>query len=79
MGNLAWVSIINQFIPVLVNKTPLFLRPNQYVYMNFSAFANVKVGFIPNFENPDPSHFPNMNLTINSTPRSSNAESKTEK
>jgi hypothetical protein len=26
MGELAWVSIINQFAPVLINKTPSFLR-----------------------------------------------------
>jgi methylamine utilization protein MauJ len=77
MGELAWISILNQFTPALVNKTPLFLQTNQYVYMNLSAKAHVQVGFAPNFENPAPSHFPNLNFTITSSPRRSDAGTAT--
>ena len=34
MGHLAWVSILNQFAPSLINKAPRFLSTSRYVYMN---------------------------------------------
>jgi hypothetical protein len=64
LGSLAWISIINQFAPVLAGKAPLFIQTNMYVYMTMSGLAHMKVGFVPNFANPDPSHFPQINFTF---------------
>lgn len=69
MGKLAWISILNQFLPVLIGKIPVFLECSQYVYMNLSGTAHMQVGFLPNFENPDPAHFPKVKLSLKSTPR----------
>jgi hypothetical protein len=74
MGELAWTSIMNQFVPVLIGKTPLFLQTSRYVHMSVAARGYMRVGFIPNFENPEPSHFPKIDVTIISTPRRPGAE-----
>jgi hypothetical protein len=64
MGTLAWTAIVNQFIPVLLNKRPSFLRTSQYVHMNMSGAAHMQVGFAPNFDNPDPIHFPKVEFSM---------------
>jgi hypothetical protein len=69
MGYLARISILNQFVPVLVGKTPNFLQTNVYVYKRLGAAVHVQIGFLPNFANPDPGHFPNLNITSTRTPR----------
>jgi len=45
------------------------MQTNMYVYMNLTGSAHIQVGFIPNFDNPDPSHFPDIKLTIDNSPR----------
>ena len=69
MGHLAWVSILNQFAPVLIGTTPHFLQTNVYVHKRMGGTVHVQLGFLPNFANPDPAHFPNLNITFTKTPR----------
>jgi hypothetical protein len=68
MGKLAWMCIVNQFAPVLVGKKLTFFQADQYVYMNLSGAAHMQVGFVPNFDNPDPAHFPKVDFSMVSTP-----------
>ncbi len=69
IGRLAWIAIMNQFVPVLLNKQPIFLETNRYVHMNMSGIAHMQVGFVPNFDNPDPANFPKVQFTMTSVPR----------
>jgi len=69
LGRLAWISILNQFAPTLVGRSVQLMQTNMYVYMNLTGSAHIQVGFIPNFDNPDPSHFPDIKLTIDNSPR----------
>jgi hypothetical protein len=64
LGALAWVALLNQFVPVLLNKKPTFLETNQYVRMNLSGWARIQTAFVPNFANPDPKHFPDIKFTM---------------
>ena len=64
LGHLAWLALLNQFVPVLVNRQPEFLQTNQYVSMRLSAMAHIQTAFVPNFENPDPRHFPDFKFTM---------------
>jgi len=64
IGALAWTAIVNQFIPVLMNKRPSFLQTSRYVHMNMSGAAHMQVGFVPNFDNPDPAHFPKVEFSM---------------
>jgi hypothetical protein len=68
MGKIAWVSLVNQFTPVMIGTTPSFIQTSQFVQMNLTGTAHMQVGFIPNFENPDPTHFPKVELTMVTTP-----------
>jgi hypothetical protein len=65
LGHLAWISLLNQFLPVLVNRQPALLRTNQYVYYNLSGRVHLQTAFIPNFDNPDPAHFPGIQVNFN--------------
>jgi hypothetical protein len=64
LGGLAWVALVNQFIPVLVNKRPEFIHTNRYVRMNLRGMAHIQTAFMPNFANPDPAHFPDFKFTV---------------
>jgi hypothetical protein len=64
VGKLAWVALLNQFVPALLNKRPEFLETNRYVVMNLSGMAHVQTAFVANFANPDPAHFPNFQFTL---------------
>lgn len=64
LGKLAWVALLNQFVPVLLNKRPEFLQTNQYVHMNLSGMAHIQTAFAPNFANPDPAHFPDFTFKL---------------
>ena len=64
LGNLAWVALLNQFVPVLLNKQPEFLQTNQYIRVNLSGMAHIQTAFVPNFANPDPAHFPDFKFTL---------------
>jgi hypothetical protein len=64
LGQFAWVALLNQFVPVLLNKQPSFLQTNQYVRMDFRGMAHITTAFMPNFDNPDPAHFPNFKFTL---------------
>jgi hypothetical protein len=66
MGHLAWISILNQFVPVLINKRPAMLQTSQYVYLHMTGAAHMQLGFIPNFDNPDPAHFPKVHFGFSS-------------
>src|SRR6266704_3627607 len=78
MGRLAWISILNQFASVLTNKEPVFLQTNRYVSSSMSAGAHIEVAFKPHFENPEPAHFPNVEVSIETTRRPRKPEAKTE-
>lgn len=67
MGELAWVSLMNQFIPALVGKQPVFIQTNQYVHMTMTGNAVMQVGFTANFDNPDPAHFPKVQISMITT------------
>lgn len=69
MGELAWVSLINQFVPALVGKQPMFLQTNKYVHMTVTGTAMAQVGFVPNFDNPDPADFPKLQISMTTTRR----------
>jgi hypothetical protein len=69
LGRLAWTAILNQFIPVLLNKHPSFLQTSRYVHINMAGTAHIQIGFIANFNNPDPAHFPTVELSMVRTPR----------
>jgi hypothetical protein len=69
MGELAWVSLMNQFIPALVGKQPMFIQTNQYVHMTMTGNAIMQIGFVPNFDNPDPAHFPKVQISMTTTKR----------
>jgi hypothetical protein len=68
MGKIAWVSLVNQFSPVMIGTTPSFIRTSRFVQMNLTGTAHMHVGFTPNFENPDPAHFPKVEFTMVPTP-----------
>jgi hypothetical protein len=78
MGHLAWIAILNQFVPALIGRTPHLLHTSRYVHMNMSGVAHMQLGFIPNFENPDPAHFPKVEFTMTTYPQSSEAPSGTD-
>jgi hypothetical protein len=71
VGRLAYISIINQFVPVLVNRqpTPMFLQASHYVRMNMSGVAHFQIGFTPDLQNPDPALFPKVQMTVDRVPR----------
>lgn len=71
MGELAWVSLINQFIPALVGKQPVFIQTNRYVHMTMTGTAVMQVGFSPSFDNPDPAQFPKVQISMTSANRKS--------
>lgn len=64
LGKLAWVAIINQFMPVLAGKQVQFAQTNIYVHTSMMAGVHMQVGFKPNFDNPDAKDFPKINLDI---------------
>jgi len=68
LGQLAWFAIINQFSSVLAGAERRFLRTSNYVHLNMSGVAHMHVGFVPNFENPDPGHFPNVQMSMRGFP-----------
>lgn len=68
IGRLAWVSLLNQFVPALLNKKPSFLQTSQYVYTNLRGMAHIQTAFVPNFTNPDPAHFPDFKFSIVESP-----------
>lgn len=70
LGRLAWAAIFNQYTPGLVGKTPFLIQTNQYVHMNMLGAAFVQTGFAPNFDNPDPAHFPKIDFTVEFSRRS---------
>ncbi|WP_316237686.1 methylamine utilization protein MauJ [Bradyrhizobium sp. SZCCHNR1015] len=74
LGHLAWVAIINQFAPVLIGNTPRFLSTSRYVHMNMSGVAHMQLGFWPDFDNPDPGHFPKIEFSMVRYPPSSGPE-----
>jgi hypothetical protein len=74
LGQLAWTAILNQFVPVLMGKQMRFLQTSRYVHFNMSGVAQMQVGFIPNFNDPDPGHFPNVQMTMKTFPRTLDAE-----
>jgi hypothetical protein len=69
LGRFAWTVLFNQFASSMVGKNPMFLQPNQYVAYNLSGVAHVQFGFVPNFDNPDPAHFPKMEISYKMVPR----------
>jgi hypothetical protein len=68
LGQLAWTAIINQFAPGLDKKYVSFLTVNQYVHMNLRMGAHMQVGFMPNFSDPRPEHFPDVKLSMTQEP-----------
>jgi len=64
VGALAWIALLNQFGPSLHVNAPTFLETSHYVRMNLSGRAHMKIGFPPNFDNPDPAHFPKVELSM---------------
>jgi hypothetical protein len=68
LGKVAWVAIINQFVPRLAGKGVHFIETNTYVHLNMSMGAHIQVGFMPNFNDPKPEHFPKVQLTMTSRP-----------
>jgi hypothetical protein len=78
VGKLAWFSIFNQFTPNLIGTQPMFLQTSRFVYMNLSGSAHMHIGITPNFDNPDPAHFPKVEITMTSTPRPIPQEQKKE-
>jgi hypothetical protein len=69
LGRLAWGAILNQFVKALVDKEPMFLQASQYANMTMSATAHMKIGFVPNFDNPDPAYFPKVDFSVVSRER----------
>jgi hypothetical protein len=64
MGHLAWAAIFDQFVPAMAGTKPSFLTKNIYVGMNIHFHADVQVGFTPDFDNPDPTTFPKIQLSM---------------
>jgi len=64
MGRLAWTAIANQFIPAMVGKNPSFLRPSTFSSLHLTAYANMEVGYDPDFDNPDPANFPKIEFSV---------------
>lgn len=64
LGQLSWCAIINQFGPVLTGKKVYFCQTNSFVNYSITGSAYVQIGFVPNFDNPDPAHFPKVELTL---------------
>jgi hypothetical protein len=64
LGQLAWYAIVSQFGPVLSGKRVHFCQTNSFVNYNITGNAHVQIGFVPNFDNPDPTHFPKVEMTL---------------
>lgn len=69
LGRFAWTVLFNQFAPSLMGKKVFFLQPSEYVAYYLSGAAHVQFGFAPNFDNPDPAHFPKMEITYRLVPK----------
>jgi hypothetical protein len=69
LGRFAWTVLLYQFAPLLVDKKPTFLQISNYVQYNLSGAAHMQIGFVTNFDNPDPAHFPKVEMTLVSYPR----------
>lgn len=71
VGRLAYIAIINQFVPVLINKqpTPTFVQASHYVRMNMAGVAHFQIGFVADLDNPNPALFPKVQMTIDTAPR----------
>lgn len=74
MGHLAWIALLNQFVPALVGKQPMFLNVNHYVHMTLTGHAVAQVGFLPNFDNPDPAGFPDLKVSFTRERRKPSAQ-----
>ena len=69
LGQFAWIVILNQFAPSLVGKTPMFLQVNGYVRYNLAGAAHINIGFHVNYDNPNPVHFPKVEMSMIRSPR----------
>jgi hypothetical protein len=69
LGRFAWTTLLNQFVPLLLDKQPMFLQTSHYIYSNILGSANVHIGFVADFDNPDPAHFPKVEMSLVSYPR----------
>jgi hypothetical protein len=69
LGRLAWVAILNQFVPALVDKEPMFFETNKYVHMTMHAHGHLQIGFDADLENPDPAQFPKVEVSIETIER----------
>jgi hypothetical protein len=64
VGRLAWTSLISQFNRVFANGDRQALFCDTYANGGLSSGAHLQVSFKPNFDNPDPAHFPKIELNI---------------
>jgi hypothetical protein len=71
LGHLAYIAIFNQFVPVLVNKKPSFLRASHFVHMNMSGVAHMQIGFLADLNNPNPAQFPKVEMSLVPSSRTS--------
>lgn len=69
LGHLAYISILNQFVPVLMGKQPMLLNASHFVHMNMSGVAHVQIGFVADFDDPNPARFPKVEMSMIRTPR----------
>lgn len=76
LGRLAWIAILNQFIPALAGKQVAHLATSRYVHMNMSIVAHMDVGYRYNADDPDPNLFPKATLVSEPVPPERHAPGK---
>ena len=63
LGRLAWTAILNQFTHALLGTRPSFLHTSTFVGMNMVFSADMQIGFVPDFDNPDPANLPKVQIS----------------
>jgi len=63
MGRLAWAAIINQFGSVFKGDLKI-LSTNRFVHRIVHGSGHIRIGFNPDFENPDPTKFPKAEVSV---------------
>jgi hypothetical protein len=64
LGRLAYIAIVNQFVPVLRVKKLVLLQASHFVHMNMSGVAHMQIGYLGDLENPNPAQFPKVEMSL---------------
>jgi hypothetical protein len=64
IGKFSWTAILNRFAPSLVGTRPGFYQASTYSRTNVVLAVNMQLGYTPDFENPDPTALPKIELTM---------------